>query len=426
MNEKLQNVLNKITSFTQAKYMKILTNSFMSIAAISIAGSIFSLVKSFPIAAWQSFLTSSGLGDLLAIPISVASDLTALYIVLALGYNVGKTFEKDGFATAIIATGAFMILTPFSSTVYSADYSQSMEASSIIPLRAVGAQGIFLGIIVGIGASRLYVFFLDKGWKIKMPDSVPPAVANMFEMMIPGGLTYIVFMLIRWVFSLTSFGTAQSFIYTVLQTPLMAVGGGLAGVLVYLFSEKFLWLFGVHGGMVAYSAMATIMKTATAANASAYAAGTACPYPEWAYASVFMDYSVFALALAMLIVCKSEQYKTLSRLAIAPAAFNISEPLVFGLPVIMNPVIALPFVLLQPIDLLLTLFVTNIGLLPLPNGVTVSTVLPAFIQMGFLTGSARGIIWGLVLLAMNVLVYIPFVKVLDNKALKEETAEANA
>lgn len=424
----MNKIVQKLTDFTQNRYMRILTNAFMSVAAISIAGSLFMLVKSIPIGAYQTFLTESGLGDILSIPVSITSDLTAIYIVFAMGYALAKEFGRDAFAAATISLGSFMLLTPFNATTYTLDPVTGERiaqfTTNVIPVSSMGAQGIFLAILVGMLASRLYIFLIDKGLRIKMPESVPSNVAKMFEMMIPGGLVFVVFLTVRWGFSLTDFGTAQQFIYSMLQKPLVAVSGGLWGCLIYLTISKLLWIFGIHGGMVAYAAFAVIISTVSAENTSAFAAGLPVPNPEWAWFKVFADFSVIALTLVMLFTAKSKHYKLLGKISLPTSLFNISEPLVFGTPIVMNFIIAIPFVLLQPINLLLTVFMTNIGLLAPPTGAAINNMIPGPIQMALMNSHWSGFVWGCILLLINLAVYYPFFKIIDRKSYLSEQGEA--
>lgn len=422
-----QKFAEKAAKITNMKWMRILTNGFMSVAAVSICGSIFSLIKSIPITPYQNFLTSSGLGDILSIPVTVCSDFMALYIVLAMGYTVAKEFgQKNPFAPAVVSLGAFLVLTPtVASSVTGIDEAGNYIISTVtgaVGTSVLGAQGIFLAILCGLCASRFYILLIEKNIRLKLPDAVPDNVSGMFEMMIPGGITFLVFLVLRWVVALTPFGTMQDLIYTILQAPLLAVSGGLAGALLYITVAKFLWVFGVHGGMVAYSALAAVMGTAMAANASAFAAGTAAPYPEWAWTTMLMDFSILPMAIALLIVARSSQYKALAKVALPTAVFNISEPLIFGIPVIMNPVLAIPFVLLQPVNMLLTLLVQKIGILATPTGVGVSNVLPSPIGMAFTNAHWSGAVWGILLMALDIIVWIPFLRIVDRKAQETEAA----
>ena len=420
----MNKILDKIMKFTQAKYMRILTNGFMSVAAITIAGSIFTLVKSLPIPIWQTFLASSGLGDILSIPVSVTSDLMAVWVALGMGASVAKEFDKDKLSCALVGLGSFMMLTPFTGVLYSADYSSATPVPNVIPVSSLGAQGIFLAMIAGILGARIYAFLIDKNIKLKMPDSVPANVSGMFEMMIPAGLVFLVFLAARWGFSMTSYGTAQAFIYKILQTPVMAVGGGLGGFIAYLTLSKLLWVFGVHGGMVCYSAMAVIIGTVGAANAAAFAAGTPCPYPEWGFMGILMDFPVLPLGLVMLVFAKSQQFKSLSKVSLPTSIFNISEPQVFGIPLVMNPVMAVPFILLQPINALLTVGAMKIGFLVAPTGASINNFIPALIQGPLLNAHWTGFVWFALLLVLDFVIWVPFFKIIDKKACEQEAAEA--
>lgn len=416
--------LEKIVGFTQKRYMKMLMDGFMSIAAVSIAGSLFNLIKSIPIGAWQTFLATSGLGTLLSIPVSITSDLMAIYVVFAMAYCLAKSFNRDGFAAGIIAFGSFMILTPLTASSTAVDPATGERlvttVQNAISLSAVGSQGIFLAIIVGLLSARLYVFFLDRGWKIKMPDSVPSNVASMFENMLPGGATFIVFLAIRYGMSLTSFGTAQALIYGILQAPLMKVGGGFGGLLIYMVMIKIFWLFGIHGGMLVNSAMYPIMAAATAANQSAFAAGLPAPYPEWAYGSaVCAGIGLLALNLLMFIA-KSKQFKALAKIALPTSLFNITEPMMFGTPMIMNVILGIPFILSPVISVLLTRLVMTIGLVAWPTGASSNMFIPSPIGMALLNAHWTGFVWGLVLIVINMALYYPFFLVADKRALAQE------
>lgn len=415
----------KLTKFTQLRYVKVITNGFMSIAALSIAGSIFTLFKSLPIAPYQTFLTNSGIGNLLSIPVSVTSDFIAVFVVLAMGYEVARSFDMKPFAPAIIALGSFMILTPFSGqaqVVTDSGETIIANALNVIPLTSLGARGIFLAILTGITASRLYIALVKKGIVIKMPASVPPAVGQMFETMIPGGVTFILYLVVRYAVSLTSFATMQNLIYTIIQTPLMGATANMAGMLVYCIASKVLWLFGIHGGLVTYAAFGTIIKTTGAANVSAFAAGETVHYLEWGMVTGFTNVGMLGLSLAMIICTRSKQYKSLGKLSLPTSLFNISEPLIFGFPLVMNPVMAIPFILSPIVSILPTVVIMQLGLVAPITGAQVATTIPFPIWLSLMNSSVSGFIWGLVVVALNVLLYLPFVKIADRMACSEETA----
>lgn len=418
--EKLNKILNKVVGFTQTRYMRIITNAFMSTAAVSIAGSIFTLIKSVPIDPWQDFLVSSGLGEILAVPVGITADVISLYIVLGMAYQVAKEFKKDTFSTSVIALGSFLMLIPFNTVIYNADYTVATPVADVLPTSSLGARGVFLAIIVGICAARLYIFFVNKGWTIKLPDTVPEAVSKMFEMMIPGGLTFVAFLLIRFGFTLTPYGDALSLIYKILQAPLVAVGGGLGGLMVYMILSKTLWTLGIHGGMVMYSAMIGVISSVNSANALAFASGAAAPHPIWCYFTMLMDASILPLSLIILIFAKSKQYKLLGKIALPTSLFNISEPLVFGFPLVMNPIMAVPFIGLQVLNPLIVFGALSLGIIAAPTGAAVTNMLPLPIVGSLINANWTGFVLVIVLIAVDMLIWYPFFKFADKRALTLE------
>ena len=418
----LDKVTEKVMKFAQLRYIKIIMNAFMSIAAFSIGSSIFSLLKSIPVPPWQNFLASSGFGDVLSIPVNMVSNLYAVMVVIAVGYEVAKSFNRPPLAGAMVSFGAFMILTPFTANVRivnDAGETITGMASGVISLSALGSQGIFLAMFCGIVGARLYVLMLDKNIKIKMPASIPPSVAGMFETMIPAGLVFILFMVLRMGFAATSYGTMQSFVYTILQKPLMGIGANPVGAALYLMAGKLLWMFGIHGDMLTYATLGSIRSAATQANMAAFAAGEAVPYLEWTLLTPFTNIGILGLTI-LLLFSKSTQYKSLGKLSIATSIFNITEPVMFGFPIILNPVMAVPAVITPGLTLALTSIAMRIGIIAPSTGVALSNVIPTPIYLWMSTNSISGLIWGCLMVVLSVVIFFPFFKISEKMALKEE------
>lgn len=422
---KLDKITAKIMKFAQLKYVKILMNAFLSIAAFSIGSSIFNLVKSIPIPVWQTFLTNSGLGAILSIPVTVVSNLYAVMVAICVGYQLAISFDEKPLPVATVAFGAFMILTPFQANVSilnDAGEKISGVASNVLPLSNLGSQGIFLAMFSALLAARIYVFLIKKNIKIKMPDSIPPAVAGMFESMIPTGIVFIVFLIIRCIFAATPYGSAQTFIYTVLQGPLVGIGANPVGCALYLLMDRVFWMFGIHGGMLMYAALGSVRSAASMANIAAFAAGETVPYVEWGLLTMCTDYALVAISI-LLILCKAKQYKTLGKMSFATSLFNIGEPLMFGMPIILNPIMAIPYIFTPIMNLVLTSSLMKAGILPMISGASLSNVLPVPIALWMSTRSIWGLVWGFVLLALNIVIFFPFIKVADRIALKQEAQE---
>lgn len=417
-------ILPAIDFFTNQRYMKILTDSFMGVSALSIGAAIFTLIRSLPLGeGYINFLKTTGLYDVLNIPILITSDLIALYLVIALGYYTAKSFGKNTLSGIMVSLGAFLVLTPFETLfVQTSDTGEvifSELVTGVIPTNAFGATGMFLAMLVGISATRLYIWCINRNVKIKMPDSVPENVGLMFEMMLPAGLVFLVFTLIRIGFSYTDFETAQQFIYQILQAPLSHIGGGFWGAFIYVTLPCVFWGLGLHGAMLVYVAMSPIVRPLWAENMQAFANGIPAPHPLWAlepYTKIVM----LSLVLLMVFRANSNHFKTLGKLAFVPAIFNISEPIMYGVPIVMNVMLIIPYILTTALNFVLSILVINIGLVAPPTGALMNMMYPIGFMGALSNASWTGAVWQLVLVVFNMLIWYPFFKLVDNQSVEKE------
>lgn len=422
------NFMPGITKFTQTRYLKIIMNSFMSVSALSIAGALFMLILSLPLGeGYTAFLQSTGLYKALNMPIQITSGLISLYLVFAVGYQTAKSFNENSFATGLISLASFLLLTPNTTTATLTDAATEVSVTGVVSgvysISNFGASGMFMAMIVGLISSRFFIMLSKRGFKIKMPASVPDNVSQMFESMVPGGITLLLFVVINQIVALTSFGSVSSLIFGVIQMPIMKIGVGPAGYIVWVCAGIWLWMFGIHGGMVAYAAFSTIFHTARFENVAAFSAGLPAPYPYWNLISWFViggTGCTFALSLLMLIRHKSSQTKILGRLTMPCAIFNINEPMIFGCPIIMNPYLALPFCFVPLINLGLTAIVMNLGLVAWPTGVSIGSYMPIILQPALVNGSWTGAVWQIVLIFLDMVLWLPFYKAFDDNAAKME------
>lgn len=422
----------KLDVITENRYVKVLTDSFMGISALTIGASFFTLVRSLPLGdGYTTFLQNTGLYDILNFPILITTELISLYLVITIGYNLAKSFNKTPINGALIALGSFLMLTPFETTAtLTSETGETVSGvvSSVLACSNFGSMGIFLAMIVGLTSVRIYVFFEDKGFKIKMPNSVPPNVSNMFETMIPASVIFVIFMMIRVLCSYTSYGYAQNLIYGLIQGPITKIGGGYWGAFAYKFLACLLWMCGIHGSMIMYVCMGSIMQAMWAENASAFATGLPCPHPEWYYQwwqNLGGSGATFALVLLMLFFAKSEHLKTLGKLSLPTSIFNINEPVIFGIPIVMNPIMFVPFLAAPTVNFFLTSLVNKIGFATM-TGAIQNSQYPVGVLGVLATGSWEGLIWTVVLIVIDGIIYYPFFKALDKKKVKEEQQLTNA
>lgn len=221
-----------------------------------------------------------------------------------------------------------------------------------------------------------------------MPDSVPENIAKSFASVIPAFFVFLVFNIIRLAFSLTSFGDAQTFMFQTLQKPLQALGSTLPATIIVLAVESVIWCFGIHGSSIVSSVMNPIWYSLSAENAAAFEAGTAMTnVVNYQFIAHFVKIGGVAATLGLAVACllrsRSNQYKALGKLAIIPSIFNINEPLIFGMPIVLNPVMMIPFVIANIAAGTVTYLSIASGLCPMINGLNLPYTTPVVIS-GFI------------------------------------------
>ncbi|WP_326975068.1 PTS sugar transporter subunit IIC [Caproicibacter sp. BJN0012] len=420
LSDKTQNSIQaKMGAFSENKYIKSVSNGMIFIMTPIIVGSLFTLLANFPVSAYTDFINAHGITEILNIPIDFTTNIMAVLAVFAIAYNLAYQFKEDGVMAGILALICFFIVTPLSKIKI------NNVATDFISFDWLGAKGLFVAILIGLLTARVYVFCQKKGFSIKMPDSVPPAVSKSFNALIPGFVTSILALVVASIFKLTPFGSLDQFIYTLVQTPLQGLSNSYGAMMVVTFAVGFLWFFGLHGSnIVLQGIMMPLYLSLDMQNMAAYQAGK--PLPNIIGWQFFVCYVIFSgagvtigLTLLMAFRAKSQQYKMLGRLALPTAIFNINEPITFGTPVVLNPVIG-PFYILTPLITATIAYVaTAIGLVPRLSGVQIPWPTP-IIFSGILEGSWRIAVLQVVLVIVSVAIYsIPFKK-LEKKAYETE------
>lgn len=414
--QKVQPVVNKISN---NKYLKAIMGGMMAAMPATIIGSLAALLKGLPIPAYQSFITSNGIDKYLQLPVTLTTNILALIFVFCIAYALAESFEVKGLSAAVVAIVSFLIVTPLQATQNS--WGQD---TAVIPMDWLGSTGVFTAIIVAFVVARLYVYIVQKGWTIKMPEAVPPFIKDSFASLIPGVIITSIFIVISAIFASTPFGSVHAFIYGLIQMPLQNIGGSFGAVLLMALLGQILWFFGIHGSAVTLSIVMPIWAALDAAQLSAYSAGQ--PLPNIVGMNFFSVYTYggTAIALALLMLrARSQRYKTLGKLAVVPAAFGITEPLIFGTPLVLNPIFALPFIFNNVISLGLAYIATVTGIIPRLTGVGAPMGTPIVLQ-GLIAGNWRNAVFQFVLIIIWIVLWYPLFKIADNRALKEEAGEA--
>lgn len=397
----------------QNRYLNVLKDSFMLSLPLTIFGSIFIVIANLP---FLNLIMSEDKLSLLKEALNPAAEgsmlIMTVFVVMGIGYYLAISYKIEGIYGSAIAISAFFLVTPLQ--------------NGGMPLDRLGAKGMFVGILVAIVSGELYKRIVLKGWTIKMPDSVPPAVSRSFSALIPAFLTLTIFLVVRILFSLTPFGNIHDFIFKTIQTPMMKLGGGLPATIFAIIMIQLLWFFGLHGQVIVNSVLDPVWNTLSLENFEAFQAGKELPN---IITKQFMEtYTVglggtgmtLAVAFALLFVVKSRQLKELGKLAGPAAIFNVNEPIIFGLPIVMNPMIFIPWMLSPVVVVIFTYIMMSIGVVPIPTGVTVPWTVPIFFSGSLATNSIIGGVIQIINFCIVFIIWLPFIKILDKQAIQAE------
>lgn len=423
--EKMETVLTPIASKVGSnRLLKAISTAFNMIMPIIIIGAIFSLLSSMQITAYQNFLSQTGIGPILSLVGKFTTDMLAVYVAFtaAYAYVRNEGMSADAVPAGLLSILAFFIMTPLASMAV------NEVPTTFISFDYLGSKGLFTALIVGIIVGYIYSVIVKKGWVIKMPDGVPPTVAKSFSALIPGFIITAIFLVINGIFSTTTGVTFSEWFYGIISAPLSALSGSLATYMILGFFASVFWFFGIHGGQVAMPFLFMLFMQAGAENQAAYASGQ--PMTNILTMGLFTFLmlggigNTIGLSIDMLLFSKSDRYKALGKLAILPSWCGINEPIVFGMPLILNPVMAIPFFFVPQIITLITYFAMTSGLVSLPRIAMGATGTPLLLD-GWLICGLSGIILQIVLIVISVILYYPFFKVQDNIAWKEEQATSS-
>ncbi len=416
--EKLEKILSPIANYlNNNRIIQAISKGIMSTMAALMVGAVGSILLNLPIDAYQSFITSCGLNTIFNTLVNITTNMLALYTTFTIAYAYTSQTKHDPLVAGLLSLLGFFIVTPMVTT------GEGWAAVTNLPLNWLGAKGIFVSMFVAILTSMIYIKLSNKGLIIKMPEGVPEFVSKSFTGIIPGLVVGAVFSIISYIFAQTPYGDLHNAVYTLIGQPLNGIGNSVwTGCLIYLLSGL-CWFLGIHG-IAVVSAIMPIWMAADAANLAASAAGGAgtniITY-SWinAVSSPGGAGATIGLIICILLFAKSKRYKTFAKVATIPSIVNINEPVVFGLPCMLNTLLFIPFVFLPVVFIIIAYFLTTAGILPIVSGISAPAGTPLFIN-GFISGGWQLAAFQVFATIVSTLVYFPFFKILDKQACQEE------
>ncbi|VRL31593.1 lichenan permease iic component (pts system lichenan-specific eiiccomponent) (eiic-lic) [Streptococcus pneumoniae] len=376
-------------------------------------GSLLMVIASFPIPGWEKYLGDIGVADYLWKGVDSSFGLLGLVASFGIAYFMARQYKVDGIPAGIVSLSSFITVTPFITG----------EAGAGMPTAFMASKGLFVAMILGLINGYIYQWFINHNIQIKMPDGVPPAVSKSFSAIIPGAVTIVGWLIVYATLDKLSLPNLHEIAQGALGGPLGFLGNNVIGLLILIFLNSSFWFVGLHGGNVVNAVMKPLWLANLDANKVAYQTGETLPN---IFTSVFMDNFVFiggggatiglVLALGYLAHKKkaSKQLKTLAPITVIPGLFNINEPAMFGVPIVLNILLLVPFILAPMFNLLVAWGAMASGLVPLTY-TDPGWTMPPVISGLLATGSISGSLLQIVLIVLDVLLYLPFVIAIEKR-----------
>lgn len=421
--EKMQRGLAKFAAAMGANiYVTAIRDAMMAYVPFTFIASIFLILACFPLEGFNTLVSSIlhceaavWQGKLLYV-YNASIAIGGLLVAVTCSHSIAEKMKLNQLQVTVTSMVSYLVLVP---TVTS-------EAGNAISLASVSAQAMFCAIITALVGAKIYQAVDKKGIKIKMPDAVPPAVSAPFESLIPSLFVIVFFWIVRLV--MDALGTdAVSLINGTLGIPLLMVGGSVFGIAFVKLFGQMLWFFGLHGDSIVSGVMTPILQILEDQNKNLSMAGE---LPVNIISNSFFTHfaiiGVVGGVIAAFLVARSRQYREISKIAIIPYIFGVGEPALFGFPMMLNFDLVVPFILTPAISTVIAYAAFALGLVPITTGlIQLPWTTPVIFSGVLVTGSIRGGVLQLVLLAVSTLIWLPFIKRADKKlvAMEQGTTE---
>ncbi|OPJ55660.1 PTS sugar transporter subunit IIC [Alkalithermobacter paradoxus] len=434
---KIEKVFEKLMpyflKFANSKPTLAIKDGFLLTMPLTLVGSIFLLIGCMPIPGWDNIMTNTfgaGWADPIWQVVGSTFDILALVGVFGVAYTYAKNEGVEGISAGVLGIVSLLIVT--NSFVIT---EAGERIGGVIPKAYMGGKGMISAIIIGISVGYIYSWFIKRDIRIKMPEGVPQGVANAFSALIPGFAIITLSSIVFLVFDRLAGVSFIEVVYDVLQTPIQNMTDSLAGAILIPLLISLFWWGGIHGSAIIMGIMGPIVTANGLANQAIIDSGAALVVGENAkiVTAQFVDqYLTFGgagltlgLVLAMILRAKSAHLKQLGKLSIVPALFNINEPVLFGMPIVFNPLMLIPFIGAPLLSSLILYTSISLGFMPPFGAVVVPWTTPPIIG-GFIVGGWKGALMQIIIILMSASVYYPFMKMQDQISYSAELEESDA
>lgn len=419
MQEKVLPIAGKLG---QQRHLLAIRDGFLAMIALTMISSVCTLITNIPIDAIHNFLTGTSFGKQVA---EVCQNISwgafsfmALFSCMAIAQSLWAGYEKTGFEGSLVAAAVFLAVSKQTVAFTPEGATEAILVKGGLAASNFGATALFTGIIVALLSVELLRYLTSVDWlEIKLPDMVPSAVSRSFKTMFPGMLTIIIFVSLALILRNVTGKYLADLITSLIQAPIQSVSDSLGSAIFIPLIICVLWSLGLHGSNVTDGIFSPILTALAAENMQLASQGATSGYHivngPFFYSFVWMGGAgtTLGLLIAMLIAGKKsrERYGAITSISIGPGIFNINEPVIFGLPIVLNPIMAIPFIFVPIILSVISYFAIASGIVHPVIVQSVPWTTPAILSGFLANGHISGALLGAFNLILSVVLYIPFV-----------------
>ncbi|HFD1579463.1 TPA: PTS sugar transporter subunit IIC [Enterococcus faecium] len=432
LSEKMLPIVSKMSS---QRHLLAIRDSFIVTMPLVMAASVMVLLNAliFSNATVQRILDLSPLAELASIVNNGTMSILAIIVCYNIGWNSATHYIQTGVIddplfspvhAGILSTAVMFILMPLSSTVTLMDRNTA-EATGVFLQSLTSSSGLATAMIAALVSTELFIKLAKmKSFKIRMPEGVPPAVATSFNSLVPEIVVILFFSVVVFTLNHTTGLNVPQLIELAIQTPLKAFVLSVPGILFLQFFSDFLWVFGMHGSSILAPIRQAPLLQSIQENMDAFSVGKEIPNIITepftnAFGLIGGGGCILPLVIAILWASKRQEQRSIAKFGLTTCLFNITEPIMFGLPVVMNPMYMVPCAIIPFINLIIAYAATSLGIIS-KTVAAAPWITPPVIQSFIATGDdIRAAVLTVILIVLDVFLFLPFVLAANKAKLAE-------
>lgn len=432
LSEKMLPIVSKMSS---QRHLLAIRDSFIVTMPLVMAASVMVLLNAliFSNATVQRILDLSPLAELASIVNNGTMSILAIIVCYNIGWNLATHYIQTGVIddpsfspvhAGILSTAVMFILMPLSSTVTLMD-GNTAEATGVFLQSLTSSSGLATAMIAALVSTELFIKLAKmKSFKIRMPEGVLPAVATSFNSLVPEIVVILFFSVVVFTLNHTTGLNVPQLIELAIQTPLKAFVLSVPGILFLQFFSDFLWVFGMHGSSILAPIRQAPLLQSIQENMDAFSVGKEIPNIITepftnAFGLIGGGGCILPLVIAILWASKRQEQRSIAKFGLTTCLFNITEPIMFGLPVVMNPIYMIPCAIIPSINLVIAYAATSLGIIS-KTVAAAPWITPPVIQSFIATGGdIRAAVLTVILIILDVFLFLPFVLAANKAKLAE-------